>query len=181
MNAFFASLSPMLPELVLVGGAMALLMLGVFRKESEDNAEQIGWLAILLLVVVGGIMCLRPLETTALFNGSFVVDAFARFMKVLALAGAAGALLLSFDAMREGKYLKFEYPVLVLLATSGMMMMISANSLIALYMGLELQSLALYVVAAINRDSARSSEAGLKYFVLGALSSGMLLYGSSLV
>lgn len=77
MNAFFASLSPMLPELVLVGGAMALLMLGVFRKESEDNAEQIGWLAILLLVVAGAIMCLRPLETTALFNGSFVVDAFA--------------------------------------------------------------------------------------------------------
>ncbi len=181
MNAFFASLSPMLPELVLVGGAMALLMLGVFRKESEDNAEQIGWLAILLLVVVGAIMCLRPLETTALFNGSFVVDAFARFMKVLALAGAAGALLLSFDAMREGKYLKFEYPVLVLLATAGMMMMISAGDLISLYLGLELQSLALYVIAAFRRDDVRSSEAGLKYFVLGALSSGMLLYGASLV
>ena len=94
---------------------------------------------------------------------------------------SAGALLLSFDYMRETRSPKFEYPVLVLLATAGMMMMISANDLIALYLGLELQSLALYVVAAIRRDDVRSSEAGLKYFVLGALSSGMLLYGASLI
>ena len=91
------------------------------------------------------------------------------------------ALLLSFDYLREAKTLKFEYPVLALLATAGMVMMISANDLIALYLGLELQSLALYVMAAIRRDDLRSSEAGLKYFVLGALSSGMLLYGASLI
>ena len=115
------------------------------------------------------------------FNGAFVVDTFARVMKVLALFGSAVALVLSESFMKRDGSQRFEYPVLILLATVGMMMMISANNLIALYMGLELQSLALYVLAAINRDSARASEAGLKYFVLGALSSGMLLYGASLV
>jgi NADH-quinone oxidoreductase subunit N len=102
-------------------------------------------------------------------------------MKVLTLVASAAALILSFDYLRQARALKFEYPVLVLLATAGMLMMISANDLIALYLGLELQSLALYVMAAIRRDDVRSSEAGLKYFVLGALSSGMLLYGASLV
>ena len=102
-------------------------------------------------------------------------------MKVLTLVSPAAALILSFDYMREAKILKFEYAVLVLLATAGMLMMISANDLIALYLGLELQSLALYVLAALRRDDMRSSEAGLKYFVLGALSSGMLLYGASLI
>src|SRR4029453_14940488 len=111
----------------------------------------------------------------------FVVDGFARFMKLLTFVASAGALFLSFDYMRETRSHKFEYPVLVLLATAGMGMMISAGDLIALYLGLELQSLALYVVAAIRRDDVRSSEAGLKYFVLGALSSGMLLYGASLI
>ena len=110
-----------------------------------------------------------------------MVDGFGRFMKVLTFGAAAVALLLSFDYLRQAKTLKFEYPVLALLATAGMGMMISANDLIALYLGLELQSLALYVMAAIRRDDLRSSEAGLKYFVLGALSSGMLLYGASLI
>jgi NADH-quinone oxidoreductase subunit N len=115
------------------------------------------------------------------FGGSFVVDDFARLMKVLSLAGAAVAIIMSGKYLERVKMARFEYPILILFAAIGMMMMISANDLIALYMGLELQSLALYVVAAINRDSAKSSEAGLKYFVLGALSSGMLLYGASLV
>lgn len=181
MANFFASIAPVHPELVLAIGAMALLMLGVARKESDASAELIGWLSILLLAVVGWMVVRQGGATVDLFNGAFRNDAFARFMKVLALAGAAVALLISFDSMREGKYLKFEYPVLVLLATVGMMAMISANDLVALYIGLELQSLALYVVAAIRRDDVRSSEAGLKYFVLGALSSGMLLYGASLV
>ncbi len=123
----------------------------------------------------------QPAGRQTLFDGGFVIDGFGRFMKVLTLVASAGALLLSFDYMREIGSQKFEYPVLVLLATAGMMMMISANDLIALYLGLELQSLALYVVAAIRRDDVRSSEAGLKYFVLGALSSGMLLYGASLI
>jgi NADH-quinone oxidoreductase subunit N len=116
-----------------------------------------------------------------LFDGAFIVDPFTKMMKLLTLTGAAGALVLSIDYWRREGGIKFEYPVLVLLATTGMLMMISANDLIALYVGLELQSLALYVVAAFRRDSARSSEAGLKYFVLGALSSGLLLYGASLI
>ena len=110
-----------------------------------------------------------------------MVDTFARVMKVMALFGSAIAIILSSHFMKRVKMARFEYPILVMLASVGMMMMISANDLISLYVGLELQSLSLYVVAAIDRDSARSSEAGLKYFVLGALSSGMLLYGASLV
>ena len=115
-----------------------------------------------------------------LFGDSFIVDPFARMLKLLTLTGAAAALLMSADYWARERA-QFEFPVLILFATTGMMMMISANDLIALYVGLELQSLALYVVATFKRDSARSAEAGLKYFVLGALSSGMLLYGASLV
>ena len=102
-------------------------------------------------------------------------------MKLLALAGSIAALLMSFEWLDRSGVGRFEFSFLVLLATLGMMMMISANDLIALYLGLELQSLALYVVAAIHRDNAKAAEAGLKYFVLGALSSGMLLYGASLI
>jgi len=131
--------------------------------------------------VLAGIFVAGREGTTTLFHDSFIVDPFARALKLLTLAGAAVALLMSIDYWRGAGGVKFEFPVLVLLATTGMLMMISANDLIALYVGLELQSLALYVVAAFQRDSARSSEAGLKYFVLGALSSGMLLYGASLV
>ncbi len=166
-----------LPEIVLAALAMALLMLGVFRKNDATDVVTLGSIAALglaaLLVIWSG-------ESIA-FNGAFVVDSFARVMKVLTLFGSAVAIVLSVHFMKREKVARFEYPILILLATTGMMMMISANSLIALYLGLELQSLALYVVAAIKRDSARSSEAGLKYFVLGALSSGMLLYGASLV
>jgi NADH-quinone oxidoreductase subunit N len=116
------------------------------------------------------------------FGGAFIVDGFARFMKVLVLIGSARALAACRGLpRRRRRSTSSSIPVLIVLATLGMMLMISANDLIALYLGLELQSLALYVVAAINRDNARSTEAGLKYFVLGALSSGMLLYGASLV
>ena len=172
---------PLYPELLLVGAAMALLMLGVIRPERDTEAEAIGWLAVLALGGAVWFVLQQPAGTHPLFDGAFVVDSFARFMKVLTLVSSAAALILSFDYMRRAKALKFEYPVLVLLSTAGMLMMISANDLIALYIGLELQSLALYVMAAIQRDDARSSEAGLKYFVLGALSSGMLLYGASLI
>ena len=115
------------------------------------------------------------------FGASFVSDPFGRFMKVLALVGSAVTLLMSMGFAKQEKFDKFEFPVLILLATLGMMLMISAADMLTLYLGLELQSLAIYVLAAINRDSLRSTEAGLKYFVLGALSSGMLLYGISLV
>lgn len=170
-----------LPEIILAVGAMALLMFGAFQADSEETGAMTSWLAIGLLVVAGIVMVLNPNVSTGLFNDAFVIDRFTRFMKVLVLIGSAGALLLSFQPFAELKLMKFEYPVLVLLATVGMLMMISANDLIALYIGLELQSLALYVLAAFRRDSVRSSEAGLKYFVLGALSSGMLLYGASLI
>ena len=110
-----------------------------------------------------------------------MLDPFARFMKVLVLIGSIAAIIMSTGYARDQGFARFEYPLLIVIATLGMMMMISANDLIALYLGLELQSLSLYVIAAINRDSVRSTEAGLKYFVLGALSSGMLLYGASLI
>jgi NADH-quinone oxidoreductase subunit N len=176
----FSSFAPLLPEIVVAVSAMALLMYGVFRPETEREAATAGWLAVIVLGVVAFLVLRQP-ESGTFFENSIVVDAFARFMKVLMLAGAAGSLVLAFNEFRDQKTLKFEYPVLVLLATAGMMMMISASDLVALYLGLELQSLALYVVAAFRRDSVRSSEAGLKYFVLGALSSGMLLYGASLL
>jgi NADH-quinone oxidoreductase subunit N len=167
-----------LPEIVLATGAMALLMLGVFTR--RERGEFILWLAVLLLAAAG-IFVAAGTGTATLFADSFIVDPFARMLKLLTLIGAAVALLRSIDYWREAGGVKFEFPVLVLFAATGMLMMISANDLIALYVGLELQSLALYVVAAFRRDSARSAEAGLKYFVLGALSSGMLLYGASLV
>jgi NADH-quinone oxidoreductase subunit N len=171
-------LAVMAPELTLAIGAMVLLMLGVATR--KEHGELLLWLGVLILVAAG-VLVATGHGTTPLFGGSFIVDPFARAMKLLTLTGAAVALLMSYDYWREQGRIKFEFPVLVLLATTGMLMMISAHDLIALYVGLELQSLALYVVAAFDRDSARSSEAGLKYFVLGALSSGMLLYGASLV
>src|SRR5688572_18478236 len=157
---------------------MALLMLGV--ATSRERAQLVLVLAVAVLALAGVFVALGSGSETA-FGGSFIVDPFARFLKLLTLTGAAVTLLMSLDYWRGQGRLKFEFPVLVLLATTGMMMMISANDLISLYVGLELQSLALYVLAAFDRDSARSSEAGLKYFVLGALSSGMLLYGASLI
>ena len=168
-----------LPEIVLAVIAMALLMFGVFRKDDANDQVTIG--AIVALAVVATIVIFSGDGKVVSFGGAFVVDTFARVMKVMALFGSAVAIVLSTHFMKRVGMARFEYPILVLLATVGMMMMISANDLISLYVGLELQSLSLYVVAAINRDSARSSEAGLKYFVLGALSSGMLLYGASLV
>jgi NADH-quinone oxidoreductase subunit N len=156
-------------------------MIGVFQKQDDRSGETIGWLAVGVLGLAAVLVALQPAASSFLFNDAFVSDAFARFMKLLVLAGSAFALMLSFDYLRSHRAMVFELPVLVLLATAGMMMMVSAGDLIALYLGLELQSLALYVMASIRRDSVKSSEAGLKYFVLGALSSGMLLYGASLI
>jgi len=170
MPRLLADLAPLNSELILIFGAMALLMWGVFRPETEGEADLITWGGIAILILAGGVLASQPLGAQTLFDGSFRFDAFSRFVKVIVLIASAGALLLASTDMRDGKYLKFEYPVLVLLSTAGMLMMISANDLIALYLGLELQSLALYVLAAFRRDDVRSSEAGLKYFVLGALS-----------
>src|SRR5271155_5074420 len=173
------SLVPLLPEIVLGLGAMALLMLGVFR--AERSVVLIDSASIVLLVAAGVIVLLLPPGKLVTFDGSFVVDGFARFLKILAILGSAAAILMSIDYAQRQKQERFEYSVLIVLSTLGMLMLISANDLIALYLGLELMSLPLYVVAASHRTSLRSTEAGLKYFVLGALSSGMLLYGASLV
>jgi NADH-quinone oxidoreductase subunit N len=172
------NLAVALPELILACAAMALLMLGVFTR--RERGELILWLAVLFLAAAG-LLVASGTGTATLFGNSFIVDPFARMLKLLTLTGTAIALLMSADYWRAEGGVKFEFSVLILFAATGMMMMISANDLIALYVGLELQSLSLYVIAAFKRDSSRSSEAGLKYFVLGALSSGMLLYGASLV
>ncbi len=173
-----ASLVLAAPELILAIGAMVLLMVGAFSGE-RANTTVMG-LAVAVLIVACGWMVLFA-EDGIGFGGAFINDPFARTMKVLTLIGSLVTLVMSVGFAKAERFDRFEYPVLILLATLGMMLMISANDMIALYMGLELQSLALYVVAAINRDNVRSTEAGLKYFVLGALSSGMLLYGISLV
>jgi NADH-quinone oxidoreductase subunit N len=173
------ALMPIWPELVLACGAMLLLMLGVYA--GEGSARAVSGLCIVLLAVVAALVVWLPAGRSSMFGGSFVVDDFARFLKLLMLTGSAGALVLSLDYMKNEKQERVEFGVLVLLATLGMMLLISASDLIALYLGLEMMSLPLYVVAASNRDNARSTEAGLKYFVLGALSSGMLLYGASLI
>src|SRR5690242_11376832 len=172
-------LLPVLPELALATGAMALLMLGAYRGEGTTRA--VTWLSIALLVATGFLVLMLPAGKLATFGGSFIVDDFARFLKILALIGSAVTLILSAEFLSSPSGRIFEYAILVLLSTVGMMVLISAGDLIMLYLGLELMSLALYVVAASNRDNAKSTEAGLKYFVLGALSSGMLLYGASLI
>jgi NADH-quinone oxidoreductase subunit N len=180
MNAPFTSaeLVPLLPELVLGVGALALLMLGAYRNERSVVFIDIACIA--LLIVAGILVVVLPGGKQVIFNGSFVIDSFARFLKILALAGSAAAILMSIDYAKRQRQQRFEYSVLILLSTLGMLMLISAADLIALYLGLELMSLPLYVVAASHRTVLRSTEAGLKYFVLGALSSGMLLYGASL-
>jgi NADH-quinone oxidoreductase subunit N len=174
----FASLSLATPELIIAVGAMALLMIGVYSRGNPSTL--VTFLAAIVMAAAGLWLMLYTGEGHA-FNTSFVSDPFAKFMKVLTLGGSAIALIMSIGFAKAEKFDTFEYPVLVMLSTLGMMLMASANDLIALYISFELQSLALYVVAAINRENLRSSEAGLKYFVLGALATGMMLYGISLV
>ena len=176
---------PALPELFLACTAMALLMLGVFQKrgpgEDARTARLVSSLSVVTLVLTLLLVMTVAGGRMTAFHGLFVTDPFATFSKVLILLASAISIVISREYMQRQDMARFEYPVLILLATLGMMMMISANDLIALYLGLELQSLSLYVIAAFQRDDTRSTEAGVKYFVLGALASGMLLYGASLV
>ena len=172
-------LMPALPEIFLALAAMALIMFGAFR--GEDSTRTVSWLAVLALVVAAIAVPVVTQSRVTTFAGLFVTDAFAVFMKELILLGSALAIIMSMGFNEREKIARFEYPILFLFATLGMMLMVSANDLIALYLGIELQSLSLYVLAAFRRDTVRSSEAGLKYFVLGALSSGMLLYGCSMI
>ncbi|MFL6818623.1 MAG: NADH-quinone oxidoreductase subunit NuoN [Bradyrhizobium sp.] len=172
-------LLPVLPEIVLAAGAMVLLMIGAYRGVQATGL--VTGLSVCLLVLTGLLELLLPTGKMTTFGGSFIVDDFARFLKILALIGSVATLVLSAEYLADSSRRIFEYSILVLLSTLGMMVLISAGDLIMLYLGLELMSLALYVVAASNRDNVKSTEAGLKYFVLGALSSGMLLYGASLI
>ena len=179
MNAQLPYLIPLLPEFVLGIGAMVLLLVGAYRP--ADTGRFVDGAAIVLLALAGVVVAVLPPGKLVTFGGSFIVDEFARFLKILALVGSAAAIAMSIDYARREAQERFEYSVLILLSTLGMLMLISAADLIALYLGLELMSLPLYVVAASHRNSLCSTEAGLKYFVLGALSSGMLLYGASLI
>ena len=176
-DASLIDVSLILPELILAIGAMALLMFGVFAGERSAPAVNVAAVVVLFAAAVA--VAFGGQGTT--LGGAFVADHFARFMKIAALAGSGVAILMAWRFSRSEGFERFEFPVLILLGTLGMLVMISANDLISLYLGLELQSLAAYVVASFHRDNVRSTEAGLKYFVLGALSSGMLLYGASLV
>ena len=174
-----ADLTTILPELFLACAAMAILMFGVFRGNAATRS--VLWLCVLSLLVALAMVTLTGREDAVAFGGLFVTDAFGDFMKALVLIGSAATMIMSQGYIVREHMARFEFPVLMLFATLGMLMMVSANDLISLYLGLELQSLSLYVIAAFRRDTLRSTEAGLKYFVLGALSSGMLLYGSSMV
>jgi NADH-quinone oxidoreductase subunit N len=179
MTAQSISLAAALPEIFLAASGLGLLLLGAIA--GSGSYRRVSGLALAALAAAGILVLAGGSARSVSFAGMFVVDAFGVFMKILVLAGAALGILLSLDYNRREELERFEFPILILFATVGMMLMISANDLIALYLGLELQSLSLYVLAAFRRDSVKSTEAGLKYFVLGALSSGMLLYGASLL
>ncbi|MCA0856713.1 NADH-quinone oxidoreductase subunit NuoN [Phaeobacter italicus] len=175
-----ADLTVILPEIVLALSAMAAL-LGAVYTGKDKLASALVWLIAGLMLVLAIWIGTGPDGSRSAFNGMFIDDGFARFAKVAILLSAAAVLVMGQDYMSRRGMLRFEYPILVALSAVGMMVMVSAGNLMSLYMGLELQSLALYVVASLRRDSVKSTEAGLKYFVLGALSSGLLLYGASLV
>lgn len=175
-----ADLTIILPETLLAGFALLALLWAVYSSKDKAASAMV-WLTSAVFVALAAWIGLNGTGTQTAFGGMFVDDAFARFAKVAILLSAAVVLAMSEGYMSARGLLRFEYPVLIALSAVGMMMMVSAGDLMALYMGLELQSLALYVVASLRRDSVKSTEAGLKYFVLGALSSGLLLYGASLV
>ena len=168
------------PEIFISLSIMFLLILGVFKKNSSKIIHNISLLVLLITAVITFNETIG-ISRTILFNESIVVDYLSSFMKIITLISAFVVLLISSNYLKTFKIFKIEYPILILSSVLGMMIMISSNDLIVFYMGLELQSLALYVLATFNRDQLKSSEAGLKYFVLSALSSGLLLYGCSLI
>jgi NADH-quinone oxidoreductase subunit N len=179
-------LIPAMPEMFLAVAGMALLMLGVFQRADGPagetrNGALVGNLSVIALLLAMLLLVMVAGGRVLAFGGMFVSDPFAVFFKVLVLVASAMTIVISQGYLKGQGVARFEYGILVVFATVGMMVMISANDLMSLYLGLELQSLCLYVLAAFQRDDARSTEAGLKYFVLGALASGMLLYGASLV
>ncbi len=175
-----SDLSVVMPQVLLAVFAMLALMFGAYSRSQDAVSRLVLWATVLVLTVLGVWIGFQPAGARTAFGGSFVSDGFSRFCSVVILWGAAAVLVLANEYLARNKLMKYEFPVLVALSAIGMTTMVSAADLMVLYMGLELQSLALYVIAAFRRDSIRSTEAGLKYFVLGALSSGLLLYGASL-
>ena len=166
------------PELFITISLLSLLMLGVFKKNSFLVVSKLSSIVLLLTIPL---IYINDNTSEKLFNNNYLIDEFSSFLKILILGSSAFALFFTNQYIKDNKIDKFEYPILILTAILGMFVMVSSNNLIGLYLGIELQSLSLYVLAALNRDSVKSTEAGVKYFVLGALSSGLLLYGCSLV
>lgn len=175
-----ADLNTILPEIILSIYAMVALIAAVYTGK-DKTAPMLVWITSALFVVLAVWIGMNGSGSNSAFGGMYTDDAFSRFGKVTILLSAAAVLVMSQEYMQRRGLLRFEYPMLIVLAVVGMMVMVSAGDLMTLYMGLELQSLSLYVIASLRRESAKSTEAGLKYFVLGALSSGLLLYGASLV
>ena len=175
-----SNLELVFPEIFLSLSIMFLLILGVFKKNSSKLIQNLSSIILLVTAVITFNETLS-IKRTLLFNDSVIIDYLSSFMKIVTLLAAFLVLVISSSYLRTFKIFKIEYPILILSSVLGMMVMISSNDLIVFYMGLELQSLALYVLATFNRDQLKSSEAGLKYFVLSALSSGLLLYGCSLI
>ncbi|WP_417267066.1 NADH-quinone oxidoreductase subunit NuoN [Celeribacter baekdonensis] len=172
--------SIVLPEILLAIYGMLALLFAVYTGK-DKLAGAITWVTAAVFVVVALLIGLGGGGSVDAFHGLFIDDAFSRFGKVGILLAGAAVLVMSYDFLDKRGFAKFEYPILVLFSSIGMMVMVSAGDLMSLYLGLELMSLSLYVIASFRRDSVKSTEAGLKYFVLGSLSSGLLLYGSSLV
>lgn len=173
-------LNSILPEIILSVFAMLSLLIGVYSGQ-DKRTENITFVTAGLMVVTGIWMLFDGSPSETAFNKMFIDDAFSRYAKALVLLSSAAVLIMSLGYMIRHNLGRFEYPILIIFSVVGMMFMVSANDLMVLYLGLELQSLALYVVASMRRESLKSTEAGMKYFVLGALSSGLLLYGASLV
>ncbi|XDZ63649.1 NADH-quinone oxidoreductase subunit NuoN [Alphaproteobacteria bacterium LSUCC0396] len=172
---------PALPEMLLATLALVLVLVAAYGGEGASNARRVTRIALGGIVLALALIWSGTTGDETAFGGMFRADSFADYMKILVLLGTFGALYMSITPLAKDDINKPEFALLVMLALVGMMLMISANDLMSLYMAVELQSLPLYVVAAMRTNSLRSSEAGLKYFLLGALSSGMLLYGASLV
>ena len=176
----YDDLNIIFPEIFLSVYAMVAL-LGVVYTSKDELAKRVTWITAFIFILVAFLIIFSEEKTEIAFGGMLIDDAFSRFSKIIILLSAAVVLVMGQEYMSRRGFLRFEYPLIVTLSVVGMMVMVSAGDLMSLYMGLELQSLALYVIAAFKKDSVKSTEAGLKYFVLGALSSGLLLYGSALV
>lgn len=180
MNSFeLSSLMPLAPEIFLSVSALLLLVFGVLRGNSSTSF--VSWAVVVAVTVAILIMAKNDFSGESIMNGMLVQDRFTFFMKFLVMGGLIACVTLSVQYIHQDSMAKFEYPILVLFAGIGMLLMISANDMLSLYVGLELQSLSLYVLAAMKRNHAKSAEAGMKYFVLGAISSGMLLFGISMI